>query len=97
MNGLRTLGVVLVVVLAACTTVPIMGEAVECNACRTIWIRLYPSSGAPGVYRLNHEENRRPCENCAKLAMRYFETGEIPARCPQCGGQVTVRPVNVTP
>lgn len=87
---------VLAVLLAACATVPVDGDAVECDVCRTIWIRLYPSSGAPGIYRLNHVEKRRPCANCTQLALRYFETGRIPERCPQCGGHLAVRPVNVT-
>ncbi len=97
MKGLKAVGAVFLVLLASCKTIPVHGEAVECDACRTIWLRLFPSSGAPGIYRLNHEEKRRPCANCGKLAMRYFETAGIPARCPQCGGQLTVRPVNVTP
>ena len=84
------------VLLAACATVPVDGDAVECDACRTIWIRLYPSSGGPGIYRLNHEEKRQPCADCEKMAMRYFESGELPPRCPQCGGNLAVRPVNVT-
>ena len=85
------------VMLAACATVPPQGDAVECDACRTIWIRLFPSSGAAGIYRLNHEEKRKPCRNCGRLAERYFETGEIPPRCPRCGGNLTLRPVSVTP
>jgi hypothetical protein len=96
MKGLKAVGAVFLVLLASCTSIPVQGEAVECDACRTIWIRLFPSSGAAGIYRLNHEEKRRPCANCTKLAMRYFETGEIPERCPQCGGNLAVRPVNVT-
>jgi DNA-directed RNA polymerase subunit RPC12/RpoP len=97
MKGLKAVSVVFLILLASCATIPVQGEAVECDACRTIWIRLFPSSGAPGIYRLNHEEKHRPCANCGKLAMRYFQTGEIPARCPQCDGRLTVRPVNVTP
>ncbi len=96
MKIMMTWGAVLAVLLAACATVPIDGEAVECDVCQTIWIRLFESSGAPGIYRLNHEEKRRPCANCGKLAMRYFETGELPRRCPQCGGNLAPRPVNVT-
>ena len=97
MKVCKALGALVMVLLASCATIPVQGEAVECDACRTIWIRLFPSSGAPGVYRLNHEEKHRPCANCGQLVMRYFETGEIPARCPQCDGRLTVRPVNVTP
>ena len=97
MKVCKALGALMIVLLASCATIPVQGEAVECDACRTIWIRLFPSSGAAGIYRLNHEEKHRPCANCEKLAMRYFQTGEIPARCPQCDGQLTVRPVNVTP
>jgi uncharacterized paraquat-inducible protein A len=96
MKAGQVLGALLILFLASCATVPIDGEAVECDVCRTIWIRLYPSSGGPGIYRLNHEEKRKPCANCQTLAMRYFETGEMPERCPQCGGNLAVRPVNVT-
>lgn len=96
MKACKAFGAVLVVLLTSCATVPVEGDAVECDACRTIWVRLYPSSGAQGIYRLNHDEKRKPCANCQKLAMRYFETGEIPQGCPQCGGNIAVRPVNVT-
>lgn len=83
--------------LPACSTLqPLEGDAVECDVCETIWIRLFPSSGAPGVYRLNHEEKRKPCRTCRTLAMNYFQTGEIPNRCPDCGGNLTLRPVSVT-
>jgi hypothetical protein len=30
------------------------------------------------------------------LALNYFQTGEIPQRCPECGGNLTLRPVSVT-
>ena len=84
--------------LTACSTLqPPDGDAVECDACDTIWIRLFPSSGAPGVYRLNHGEKRKPCGSCGKLALGYCETGQIPKRCPDCGGNLTLRPVDVTP
>ena len=96
MKACKALGVVMIVLLAACATVPVEGDAVECDACKTIWIRLYPSSGAPGIYRLNHDKKRKPCANCQKLAARYFETGGVPERCPRCGGNLVVRPVNVT-
>jgi uncharacterized paraquat-inducible protein A len=96
MKACKALGAVMIVLLAACATVPVEGEAVECDACKTIWVRLYPSSGAPGIYRLNHDEKRKPCANCQKLAARYFETGEIPERCLRCSGKLVVRPVSVT-
>lgn len=97
MKLLTVAGVVWVVLLASCATVPVQGEALECSACRTIWIRLYPSSGAPGVYRLIHGEKTRPCENCQQLAMACFQTGKAPKKCLDCGGVFTLRPVNVTP
>jgi hypothetical protein len=83
--------------LGACSTMePLHGDAVVCDVCDTIWIRLFETSGAPGVYRLNHEAKRRPCRTCEALAMNYFSTGEIPKRCPECGGQLALRPVTVT-
>jgi hypothetical protein len=86
-----------VLLLTACSTLqPLDGDAVECDVCETVWIRLFPSSGAPGVYRLNHAEKRKPCRTCRALALNYFQTGEIPQRCPECGGNLTLRPVSVT-
>ncbi len=86
-----------VLLLAACSTLqPLEGDAVQCDVCDTIWIRLFESSGAPGVYRLNHEVKRKPCRTCQALAMNYFQSGEIPKRCADCGGNLTLRPVNVT-
>ena len=96
MKACKGRGAVLVVLLTACATIPVEGDAVECDACKTIWVRLFPSSGGPGIYRLNHDEKRKPCASCQKLAMRYFESGGIPQRCPRCGGNLAVRPVNVT-
>lgn len=97
MKVLKAAGVMWVLLLASCATVPVQGEALECNACRTMWIRLYPSSGAPGVYRLIHGEKTRPCGSCQKLAMACFQNGKSPEKCPECDGVFTVRPVNVTP
>jgi len=97
MKLLKAAGVVWVVLLASCATVPVQDEALECDACQTMWIRLYPSSGAPGVYRLIHGEKTKPCENCQQLAMACFQTGKAPKKCPECGGVFTMRPVNVTP
>jgi hypothetical protein len=97
MKRLKVFGALLTIFLAACATVPVQGEALECNACQTMWIRLYPSSRAPGVYSLIHGEKSRPCGNCQKLAMACFQTGKSPQKCPECGGVFTVRPVNVTP
>ncbi len=97
MRRLKVFGALLTMFLAACATVPVQGEAVECNVCRTMWIQLSPSSGAPGLYRLNHQEKAKPCTSCEKLAMAYFQTGKTAGKCPECGGTLTVRPVNVTP
>ena len=97
MKRLKALGALATILLAACATVPVQGEAVECSACRTMWIQLCPSSGAPGLYRLNHQEKSKPCVDCQKSAMAYFQAGKTPGKCPECGGTLTVRPVNVTP
>lgn len=97
MKRIQAFCAIAAILFAACATVPPQGDAVECDACRTIWIRLFPSSGAAGIYRLNHDEKHRPCRNCERLAARYFESGEIPQRCPRCGGVLALRPVRVTP
>jgi hypothetical protein len=86
-----------VFLLTACSTLqPLDGDAVACDVCDTIWIRLFESSGAQGVYRLNHEVKSKPCRTCQALAMNYFKSGQIPKRCPDCGGNLTLRPVTVT-
>lgn len=83
--------------LAGCVTIASQGEAVECEVCRTLWIKLYPESGSPGIYRLNHRVKQKPCAQCEAYASRYFETGDIPERCAGCGGRFALRPVEVTP
>lgn len=40
MKACKAFGAMLVVLLAACATVPVEGDAVECDACKTIWVRL---------------------------------------------------------
>ena len=81
--------------LASCMTVPPDGVAVECRACRAMWIRLFPPTEAPGIYRLKHCPKSRICPNCSNLAAKYFETGEMAPRCPSCRGDLVPRPVNV--
>lgn len=92
----KTLGAAMVVLLAACATVPVEGDAVNCDACRTMWIRLYSSSGAPGIYRLNHDEKHPPCLRCQGLAVRHFEGSGLAPRCARCGGNLALLPVRVT-
>lgn len=82
--------------LVGCASVPVDGDAVECGACDTLWIRLFESSGAPGLYRLNHDERHEPCTACRARAMEYFETGRLPDDCPVCHGRLGVRPVAVS-
>lgn len=83
------------VALAGCATLPADGDAVSCDVCDTLWIRLFDSSGAPGIYRLNHQARNKPCAACRSRAMEYFARGELPARCPKCGGRLALRPVTV--
>lgn len=83
------------ILLAGCASVPADGEAVECDVCRALWIRLYPANGPEGVYRLNHDRSRELCAGCESSAVRSFQTGEIPVSCRQCGGRLTARPVNI--
>lgn len=81
--------------LASCVTVPPDGDAVECRACRAMWIRLLPPTEAPGIYRLKHCPRSRICPRCSSLAAKYFETGEMAPRCPSCRGVLVARPVSV--
>jgi hypothetical protein len=85
------------VLLAACATVPSDGEAVQCEACDALWIRLRPASGAPGIYRASHAKRWQACPWCEALAIAYLQGGRRPERCVECGGELSVRPVNVTP
>ena len=86
------------VLLAACCTVPAPdGEAVECDACETLWIHMFPPVEPPGLYRLNHAKQWRACSACEGYAERYFRSGKIPAFCPRCRGRLAVRPVTFEP
>ena len=96
MKSAKTLGAALAaLLLASCATVPPDGIAVECRACRAMWIRLLPSTEAPGIYRLKQCPKSRICPNCSSLAARYFETGQMVPRCPRCRGILVSRAVNV--
>ena len=98
MKRIKAVGLALTLLLAACATVPdnTDGEALDCSACRAIWIRLLPSSGAPGVYRAKHCPKQRLCPECTRIVARYFRGGELPARCHACGGDLVWHPVSVT-
>jgi DNA-directed RNA polymerase subunit RPC12/RpoP len=80
---------------AGCVSIPPDGDALDCSACETMWIRLLPATGTTAYYRAKREKAPSSCANCQTLAAKYFETGEVPRACPQCGGKIIVRPVNV--
>lgn len=82
--------------LAACRSLPADGGAVECGTCRAMWIYLTSHDPAPGFYRLEEEVAApRTCPQCEKLAVRYFESGKLPARCPDCAGRLERRGVEI--
>ncbi len=94
MKSLKVAGAVMILLLAACCTVPPpVGEAIECDACETLWIHMFPPVDPPGLYRLKHGKNWRACSACERLAETYFRSGKIPAFCPRCRGNLEVRPV----
>jgi hypothetical protein len=95
---LRTAALVLAAFfpLAACTTIPSDGAAVQCEACDTLWVRLLPASGAPGLYGLNYEKRWQACSDCEKLAMAYFGGARLPECYSKCGGKLSEQPVKVT-
>jgi hypothetical protein len=82
--------------LGGCAALPVDGDAVECNRCQTMWIRLYAKTSAPGLYRLDEREGRTaPCSRCQKLSVQFFESGVLPRLCSDCGGALEPRTVNV--
>jgi hypothetical protein len=82
--------------LGGCAAVPVDGDAVECNKCQTMWIRLYAKTSVPGLYRLDEREgNASPCSRCEQLSVQFFESGALLRRCPDCGGMLGARTVNI--
>ena len=85
-----------VVLLVSCAGIPADGDAVQCDACRDMWIYLSSSTPAPGLYRLDGEGDERPvCPHCQEMAIVYFEGGALPRRCPECGGHLQARAVDI--
>lgn len=97
MNFLR---IVLLVGLwaAGCVTVPpgSDGIALECDACRTMWIRIDRPGDLAGDYRIEHEPGRKVCATCDRIGQRFLRTGQAPARCEVCGGTLTTGVVELT-
>ena len=60
-----------------------------------MWIRLLPETGVTGYYRAKREQARLSCTDCEKLALACFRTGQLPARCPRCGGSLVVIAVDI--
>jgi hypothetical protein len=82
--------------LGGCAAVPVDGDAVECNRCQTMWIRLYAKTSAPGLYRLDEREGEAsPCSRCEQLSLQFFESGALRRRCADCGGTLEPRTVNI--
>jgi hypothetical protein len=83
-------------ILGGCAALPVDGDAVECNRCQTMWIRLYAKTTAPGLYRLDERGGAAaPCPRCEQFSVQFFESGVLPRLCPDCGGSLEPRTVNV--
>jgi len=87
------------VVVAGCVTVPpgSDGIALECDVCRTMWIRIDCPGDLVGDYRIEHEPGRQVCAACDRIGRRFLRTGQAPARCEVCGGTLTTGVVELTP
>lgn len=72
------------------------GIALECNACRTMWIRIYQPGPITGDYRIEHERGRKVCPACEKIGLHFVRTGEAPAGCEVCGGTLVDGVVELT-
>jgi len=82
--------------VCGCAAVPVDGDAVECDRCQTMWIRLYAKTAAPGFYRLVERESKMsPCARCEHLSVQFFESGALLRRCPDCRGILEPRTVNI--
>ena len=87
---------VALIVLVSCATLPADGDAVECDACKAMWIYLSSATPAPGLYRLESDGSKQPiCKRCQEMAVRYFEQGSPPQRCADCGGRLRARGVDI--
>ena len=86
-----------VLLLTACSTLrPLDGDAVECDACQAMWIYLSSGTPVPGLYRLNgNGDKRATCARCQKIAVGYFESGGLLQQCPDCGGRLRARGVDI--
>jgi hypothetical protein len=71
-----------------CATVPREsdGIALECDVCRTMWVRIDQPGPITGDYRIEHERGREVCPACEKVGRRFVRSGQAPARCAVCGG-----------
>jgi hypothetical protein len=81
-----------------CATVPREsdGIALECNVCRTMWVRIDQPGPITGDYRIEHERGRKVCPECEKIGRRFVRTGEAPAKCEVCGGTLITGVVELT-
>jgi hypothetical protein len=71
-----------------CATVPREsdGIALECDVCRTMWVRIDQPGPITGDYRIEHERGRKVCPACEKIGLQFVRTGKAPAKCGVCGG-----------
>lgn len=83
---------------AGCATVPRSsdGIALECDACRTMWVRIDRPGDLTGNYRIEHERGRKLCPECEKIGLRFVRTGKAPATCAACGGTLVSGVVELT-
>jgi hypothetical protein len=97
MNFLRIL-LLVGVWSAGCATVPREsdGIALECDVCRTMWVRIDRPGPITGDYRIEHERGRKVCPACEKIGRRFVRTGEAPAKCEVCGGTLVSGVVELT-
>ncbi len=60
-------------------------RAMMCDRCGATWVSK-PYRTAGGKVTVFHPKGRTVCPDCEKAAENYFKTGELPQRCPACGG-----------
>ena len=96
LTGLVVAAISAACLLVSCATLPADGDAVECDACQAMWIYLSSGTPAPGLYRLNgNGDKRATCARCQKIAVGYFESGGLLQHCPDCGGRLRARGVDI--
>ena len=98
MNFLRILLLAGLWTAGCATTAPRAsdGIALECDVCRTMWVRIDRPGDLAGNYRIEHERGRKVCPECEKIGRHFVRTGEAPATCQACGGTLVSGVVELT-